>query len=365
MWFYLKVGMTLLTLAWIFRMIERPDRPFPVGAKILAVLLSLRPVMGDLSHGNVNLFILFLVAGSMFAFHKKRDFLSGVVLALAIACKVTPALLVGYFLWKRAWTALGGVIVGLVLFLVVVPGLFLGMRENLELFGSWFDQMVKPYVLEGVVTPEHNNQSLPGLVTRMTTHSPSFSTYVDGVYTPVTYHNVIDVSPAVARWVVKGCMGLFVLLVIWTCRTPTTQRQGWQLAAEFALVVLGMLLFSERTWKHHCVTFVVPFAVLSYYLFACHPGRRMKWYLIGTLTAVVLLMTSTSTSLPGWQQSAKLAQVYGAYVWCYLLMIAALLVILRHGEGQLLPTPPRDDSDPWPATRAGRGELSRQPAAAS
>ena len=33
--------------------------------------------------------------------------------------------------------------------------------------------------------------------------------------------------------------------------------------SEFALIVLGMLLFSERTWKHHCVVFMVPFAVLG------------------------------------------------------------------------------------------------------
>ena len=30
---------------------------------------------------------------------------------------------------------------------------------------------------------------------------------------------------------------------------------------EFSVVVLGMLLFCERTWKHHCVTLLLPFTV--------------------------------------------------------------------------------------------------------
>jgi hypothetical protein len=89
------------------------------------------------------------------------------------------------------------------------------------------------------------------------------------------------------------------------------------------------LLFSERTWKHHCVTLVFPFAVIAYFLGACRPGPGLRGYLIGTLAGVVLLMALTSTSLwPG----AKLAQVYGAYVWAYLLLVAALAVVLRQQE---------------------------------
>ena len=29
-WFYLKVGMTLLALLWVFRLVETPGRPFPL-----------------------------------------------------------------------------------------------------------------------------------------------------------------------------------------------------------------------------------------------------------------------------------------------------------------------------------------------
>src|SRR5437762_12357552 len=92
-------------------------------------------------------------------------------------------------------------------------------------------------------------------------------------------------------------MTAFVFLVIWSYRTtmisvgsaaglrfapasrPDPLYPGWPAAAEFALIVLGMLLFSERTWKHHCVTLMLPFGVLCYYLAACDPTPRLRAFL--------------------------------------------------------------------------------------
>jgi hypothetical protein len=190
--------------------------------------------------------------------------------------------------------------------------------------------MVDPYVVGGFVTTEHPNQSLPGVVFRLGTHSPSFLAYDNNQPIAVAYHNFAALEPRQARWIVQGCMALFAGLVVWTCRTPTTPRYGWRLAAEFSLVLVGMLLFSERTWKHHCVTLLVPFAVVCYYLATERPLPVLRGYLLGTLTVVALLMATTSTSIL--EGTAKLAQVYGAYVWAYVLLVAALVVLLRRPE---------------------------------
>src|SRR5207302_7591454 len=107
-----------------------------------------------------------------------------------------------------------------------------------------------------------------------------------------------------------GLLAVFGLVVLALCRGPRDVRQGWPFVAECALIVLGMLLFSERTWKHHAVTLLLPFAVLSYALFASEFGRRMKVYLGATLTAVGLL-TIGSGLLPG--ASQDLAMVYGTH----------------------------------------------------
>jgi alpha-1,2-mannosyltransferase len=367
-WFYLKVAMALLAMLWVFRMVESPDHPFPAWAKTLTVLLSVRPIMSDLTHGNVNIFILFLVIGSLYAFSRGRDFLAGVLLALAIACKVTPALFVGYFLWKGAWRVLAGCAVGMVLFFVGIPALWLGWEQNLVALTSWVQVMIVPYVLGGVVTPEHNNQSLPGLVARLLTEAPSFSTYIGSHYIPLRYQNLADIGAEGAKWLVKGAMGLFVLLVLWRCRAPIAAagrskaevRTGWPLAAEYALILVGMLIFSERTWKHHCVTLLLPFAVICYTLATMPISLGQRRFLWSAIALATLLIASTSTGVFGSdppkvheivEQTSilvgagpvlahtlegaltdsfpKQAQTYGAYLWAFGLLVGSLVVVLR------------------------------------
>ena len=121
---------------------------------------------------------------------------------------------------------------------------------------------------------------------------------------------------------------LFAAVVVWSCRTGTRERGDWRLAAEYSLIVLGMLLFSERTWKHHCVTLVLPFAVLVYGLAVLRLTGRARRGLIGTLALATLLIASTSAGLFGHDADglAKLAQVYGAYVWAHLLLAGAQLI---------------------------------------
>ena len=191
-------------------------------ARVVTVLLSLGPIVGDLHHGNVNLFILFLVVAALAAFRRRRDLLSGLLLGLAVACKLTPALFIPYFLWKRQWRVLAGCVGGLLLFLWpgFVPAAILGWDANQKQVGGWYMEMVHPFIVEGKVTSEHNNQSLPGLVSRLATHSPSFTTYIkdektgQDVQTPTEYDNFVDLSSAQMRWLVKGCMALFALVVI-------------------------------------------------------------------------------------------------------------------------------------------------------
>ncbi|MFL5338960.1 MAG: glycosyltransferase family 87 protein [Gemmataceae bacterium] len=346
LWFLLKVGMALISLTFVFRLIESGGVPFPPGAKAVATLLSLPPLIGDLQHGNVNILIMFLVIVALFAWHRGYDLLGGMLLALAVCCKVTPALFVPYFLWKRQWRLLAGLAVGLGLFLFEIPGAVLGRDENLALLQSWVNQMIVPFLKYGLVTSEHPNQSLPGVVHRLLTHSPSFCDYPGGIYRPTEYHNLADLGPTAARWLLRGLQALFGLMVVFVCRAPAKVRGGWRLATEFAIILVGMLLFSERTWKHHSVTLMLPFAVLVYAV-AVRPLSR--WVRIGVIAAVaaaLLLMLSAS----GVQTTrmADLAQVYGVYMWAFLLILGALIAcafrarpLEAHGESLSMTQPVR------------------------
>lgn len=320
-WFYLKAAMAVALVLWAFRLCEDAVRPLPDGAKAVTLLLGLHPILGDLSHGNVNIFIAFLVMGGLELYRRGRDVLAGVVLGLAIACKVTPALFLPYFVWKRSWKMVAATLAGVALWLIVVPGALLGWERNQTLLTNWFDGMVRPFVIDGKITSEHANQSIPGLVARLLTAEPSEVGYdEDGKPFGASFDNIVDIGPKAAKWLVRGCQAAFVLAVVLLCRAPRGERSGMRFAAELSLIVLGMLLFSERTWKHHAVALVLPYAVLTAML-----ATPLRGYAIATLVATAVLAFGPSL-LGGDAQDT--AQVFGSHTAVFLLLTAAMCVVM-------------------------------------
>ena len=94
----------------------------------------MRPILGDLHHGNNNLVILFLIVAVLQAWRKGYDVLAGLVLGLAITYKVTPALFIPYFAYKRSWRVWERPR-GLVIFLLIVPSLVIG--PSVQLGTAW------------------------------------------------------------------------------------------------------------------------------------------------------------------------------------------------------------------------------------
>ena len=73
---------------------------------------------------------------------------------------------------------------------------------------------------------------------------------------------------------IKGVVIAFVALLALLCRTRTTDRRDPRLLGEFALVVLTMLFVSERSWKHHYVTVLLPITYLVSDYFSPRIGPR-------------------------------------------------------------------------------------------
>lgn len=302
-------------------------------ARAAAIVLCLPPLLGDLSHNNVNIFILFLVVACLEAFRRRLDTCAGLILALAIACKVTPLLFVAYFAWKRCWRVLAATLAGLVLWLVLVPGLMFGFDRNRELVTDWYALMVERPLLKGEITTEHPNQALTGFVYRLFTHSPSYIAYdktpEGDIPVPAAYHNLTDIGRPVAWVVVKVLTAVFALAVVllcwWPVRGAEDSRQGWRFAAECGLICLGMLLFSERTWKHHAVVLLLPLAALTYAIATVEFPRRVRNFVIGALVATFVL-TAGPGLLPG--RGNDLAMVYGTHTAAFVLLAAAVGLLL-------------------------------------
>src|SRR5262249_44386554 len=159
------------------------------------------------------------------------------------------------------------------------------------------------------------------------TESPSFVDWIGDVETPLRYDNVASLSPALVKWLVKLCMAGFAALVVWRCRAPFDERRGRRAAGEAAVILLGMLLFRARTWEHHAVTLMLPFAVFAHV--ATTAGERRRRLVAGGVLAASLLLIvlpglaggkdrAEAGASPG---AGKLALAYGAYTLAFLTLL--------------------------------------------
>ncbi|MGL5096798.1 MAG: hypothetical protein ACRDD1_14480, partial [Planctomycetia bacterium] len=150
---------------------------------------------------------------------------------------------------------------------------------------------------------------------------------------PILTANVVDLDPAVARLLVK--LGVFTVLAAVALlslprRGDDDPRKFWN---EACLVLLAMLLVSERSWKHHFTTLIVCHAVLAAaWLSYRKTEPRRATLIVGCVAFAQFAMATTSTDFlrPFFgADAAKWAQAYGAYVWAAVALFAAHAVALK------------------------------------
>jgi alpha-1,2-mannosyltransferase len=327
LWFSLQVAMGVAATLGSIKLAAGRGKQLPGLAIGLILVLSARPLESDLQHGNVNILIFFLVMAGLHAFAHERDWWGGLAIALAATFKVTPALFLPYFAYKREWRVIGGAMLGLMLFLFVLPSFVVGPLRNLELLAAWANVYIRPYVMDGAVETLQINQSLPGLFYRLFTKSPGIE-LGDGTVLSV---NWVNLDPNTARRVLSLLLLSAIVWLAWVCRAKIEDRRDWRWACEFGMVFLAMLFISERSWKHHYVTMVLPYsAIVSYWVLRC--ANKRNWWRLGMiLLAALLLMASTSTELGGWLANGnghKYAQAYGMFFLSGLVIFVALSAIL-------------------------------------
>ncbi len=292
------------------------------GIALLSLCVGARYISADLTHGNINLFVCLLAVGGIYAFVCRKDILSGLLLALATAVKVTPALLIIYFLYKRQWKVAVVAAVGLLLFLVVTPVLAQGPTAAWGQFGHWWDGYIRPYVVDGKVVSKQINQSLPGVLYRLTVDTEAID------HSEVRI-NILYLSHEQARWLIRGVSAAILVGLGFIFRRKITCRDGLAQVAQYALVLLAMLLLSERSWKAHHVTMVLGGAVIAASLWIEGFSRGQRRWLAGLLTGAIVISLVTATDVIS-SLANDYAEAYGAVLVANLLLVAGLLVI--HGR---------------------------------
>jgi alpha-1,2-mannosyltransferase len=328
-WAALKVVGFVGSMAYLIRGLSRRGFVVPTGVLVMAGAFGLRPIVSDLQHANLNIFVAVWLALAWGLLVRGRELSAGLLFALAVVTKVTPALLLLYFLYKRRWRVCGGAALGLLLFVVVIPGVYLGDGRNLALLRSWFDMLVAPFALHGWATLEIANQSMYGTLLRLLSnagilpieHMPSTQAMAAGM------EDMARPASAFGR-LLRPLMTVALLgALAWLCRGRGRGGVSLREWLEFALVLLAMLLMGERTWKHHATTLPIVFLIV-WYVLTCYPwpDRFRAWCAAG-LGVQFLLLVAAGEGIMG-DRLADMMLDGGFFCWGLLLCFIQTGVML-------------------------------------
>jgi alpha-1,2-mannosyltransferase len=242
LFFSLNVAFLLTTLALIYAAKREYLLRYPYWLVVPALVLNLDPVFDSMLLGQLDLVILLLIVLCYWAYRNDRDILAGCSLGLAAMVKLSPVMLILYFLLKREYR---------VFISALVAGLIVG---TLSLAAAGveahviFITRILPTLLAGSAQME--NQSLNGFFNRLFL-GPSFTTEL----AQVPSLPQVRILTLLASLVLVGTAAFLV-------RERLASRHGLRFDLEFSLVVVLLPLISSIAWHHYMTWYILPFLLL-------------------------------------------------------------------------------------------------------
>ena len=276
-----------------------------------------------LHYGNAHLLATFLLFASLYYVLQQKDLAAAALMALAITIKLTPVLLLPYFVLKRRWTLLAAVCVFLVA-VNIAPSIHFGFRGNSELLRSWYGHVVASQDFHEDNGPI--NLALKGQL-RRSLSTVDYSQRVDGdIRYPSVQFASFSREQVVGAWLVLAA-GVFagVLILIGWKQSLAQTEEAARLSHELALMICLTLLAAPLTSKIYFIELLWPVGCLA--SFAVHRTARSGRVAMRFLV-VVAVVNSVLPLLPG-RSVQRLLLVLGVdfYLNC-LLMVGLIYVLL-------------------------------------
>jgi hypothetical protein len=295
-----------------------------------------------LHYGNAHLLAIFLLFAGLYSYYYRKEYVAAALIGLSITIKLTPILILPYFVLKKRW----GLLLTIAGFLAVfnlLPSAYFGFDGNLALLEKWFRHVVVDQEFHESNGPI--NLSLKGQLRRYLTRI-DYSKRVDGD-TRYQAVNVTSLSTAESDFIWLGigaAVYLCGLILIWrggrirerdaqaTENAPSAIRplrdsaddSSRQVMLDLGLMVCLMIFVGPLTSKIYFTALVWPVAALASYAFtdsgpAASLARRVA--------VIVAVTNSVLPLLPG-SSIQRLLLVAGLDFYVNLLLMAALGYVL-------------------------------------
>jgi hypothetical protein len=287
------------------------------GLRLIPVLACLPPICQTLMRGQVNLILLAVLCAMSAAFLRGRSVRAGLWLSLAICLKIIPAFLLLYPLWRRDMKCLGGCLAGLIVGLILLPGVVLGPTRTIAYYEEWLDVLVRPAFGVGV-----DRSRAKELIEVTATDSQAPVAVIHNVLNPdrTTRPN----RPSDAVRLGHRLVGLFLIgVTLWTAGFRQFSNPLVELTVLGALIVV-MLFISPVCHLHYfCLTLPIALALVanSQLKNDGKAGRVLEALFIVTFTLALL------PSIPGLEplRDFGMSGLSGLILWASALVVARRL----------------------------------------
>ena len=313
---YLLSIACLVGTATLSRRLPENARPAPWQIT-LAMIFCLPMLLSTLTRGQFGIITLFFMASIFYSYLKERKVLTGLLLAFAVALKISPlAFLVFFFLMKREWKILASIALGFGLFFFLLPSLVIGFHQNWELLKIWkglmslsqSDNAYQHYLWGELFTPfAESNQSLYAVITRFAWPSEA---------------QFIGHSNALVRWITSGAGVALLALPFMKARkaSPVPAQDPLRSLAEFSLFPMLMLFTSPVTHIHHyTVVYFLFLAALMMMERVPRASWTRKW--LGASIWMCALSLTLGMIVP-------LVSYWGIPLWGSMFLWSAVLLCL-------------------------------------
>jgi alpha-1,2-mannosyltransferase len=217
--------------------------------RLLPFLILLPAIGRTLARGQVNLFVVALLAGWIAGMVRGNRFRAGLYLAAAVCIKVIPALLIIHPLWRRDRRCLVGTAVGLVLGLVVIPVAACGPQAAYEQAQTF----LKVTLLPGMGVESGDTTRLRELTSINTTDSQSMMTALHNLAHPNPWFRPPKADPWVRRthW---GTAVALLAITLWRFR----REQSALVEIRFAGALMVVMTLASPVSHLHYFVFCLP-----------------------------------------------------------------------------------------------------------
>ena len=305
----------LATAVLTWRLLRPSPHPLVWLGLLVGLVALLDPFSLAFRLGQVDLLILFALTLAAYRLRNGDDLWAGVAVGIAAALKLSPGLLLLYFLWRGHWRALMGTL--------TTAGL-IGLA-SLGLAGTETWQYYLTHRLPDLLAGSSlfNNLSLPGLILRV-------------FMGPELAQTMLDIQPTIAIARVLTIIAVLVVLIVAAWALGRRSRSGSALVLEFSLVVVVMLLISGVSWPHY-LCWLLPLLGLA----VAHqwPSRSGHWTIF--LAALGLAIASIPIDI----YHGLLGNVFDRSITMLSLRTIGLLTLLLALVDAVRAAPYTDDNN--------------------